>query len=661
MKKENKNLKDKNNFSFNQKNNNFNKNHKNLKTNQNQNSKKSNKKFQKILLLDELEKIENDNTKTSQVINNENDVNISKSIKINKDNKNVSQAINNKDDVNISKSIKNNKDKRNISQAINNKDDVNISKSIKINKDNKNISSILKKEILQDEKRNINNQSKSKEKTTEDSITAEEFNQDLTTLKNLILEKKKLKAILDKNDLENKIKKQHTIKFKEIKETTDEHGNPILENKFIFPKIEEKGFRYEKTNIEKLNHRTNDLVRGKIHREIQEDEDNNTTVKSLHFFEKRTETNLISYIRNKNFRNIKKYQKLDKKIENITKKQNYNNLKTQLNTSNKKELKNALKKTNQKNAYKKMMVKEIRKATAKKYIEKTVTSIISTTSNPLNVLLSLKGILIGFVIFLIIFVISFVSMFFTQESKGNIYEIQKAELYYREMEAKIEFEHGKRINHNPIDLSSFLTVVFGEFVFDDYMKNALEKLITVQYEENKLLSTIIKENLAEEQYTYFLELHQNKGGFIKYGSPFKEEYESRITSYIGYRINPTSSTPKLQLHKGLDIGMNGGTPILAISNGTVIRANYSNSFGNIVEIRHDDGYVSKYAHQQRLNVKKGQKVKQGDVIGFVGTTGDSTGNHLHLELYDENGEFMNPIFFIARNNQGSEENENRKT
>ena len=90
-------------------------------------------------------------------------------------------------------------------------------------------------------------------------------------------------------------------------------------NKFIFPKIEEKGFRYEKTNIEKLNHRTNDLVRGKIHREIQEDEDNNTTVKSLHFFEKRTETNLISYIRNKNFRNIKKYQKLDKKIENIEK------------------------------------------------------------------------------------------------------------------------------------------------------------------------------------------------------------------------------------------------------------------------------------------------------------------------------------------------------
>ena len=654
MEKENKNLKDKNNFSFNQKNNNFNKNHKNLKTNQNENSKKSNKKFQKILLLDELENIENNNTKTSQVINNENDVNISKSIKNNKDKRNISKVIDNKNDINISKSIKNNKENKNISQVINNENDINVSNSNK-NKEKQNIYNILKKEMTQDEERNTNTQNKSKEKNTQSNtqhnITEEEFKEDLKNLKNLSLEKKKLKAILDKNDLESKIKKNYNLKFKEIQETTDEQGNTILENKFILPKIEEKGFRYKKTNIEKLNHRTNDLLRGKIHREIQKDEDNNTTVKSLHFFEKRIETNLIFYNRNKNIRNIKKYQKLDKKIENITKKQNYNNLKTQLNTSNKKELKNAFKKANQKNAYKKMMMKEIRKANAKKYVEKAVTSIISATSNPLNVLLSLKGILISFVIFLIIFVISFFSMFFMQESKGNIYEIQKAELYYREMEAKIEFEHGKRINHNPIDLSSFLTTIFGEFIFDDYMKNALEKLITVQYEENKLLSTIIKENLTEEQYSYFLELHQNKGGFVKYGSPFQVEYESRITSYIGYRINPTSNTPKLQLHKGLDIGMVGGTPILAISDGTVTRANYSSSFGNIVEIKHDDGYVSKYAHQQRLNVKKGQKVKQGDVIGFVGTTGDSTGNHLHLELYDENGEFMNPIFFIARNNQ----------
>lgn len=597
---------------------------------------------------------------------------ISKRIKNNKDKINISQNINNKnnvsnsineDNVNIS-NINIDKDNKNVSQLINNENNINISNSIKNNK-KQNISNILKKEMEQNKEINNQNSFKNNQdesiKNNEQGITEQEFNQDLTDLKNLIIEKKKLKAILNKNDLEKKIKKTHTIKFKEIKETTDEHGKPILENKFIFPKIEEKAFRYKKTNIEKLNHRTNDLVRGKIHREIQEDEDNNTTVKSLHFLEKKVETNLIFYNRNKNFRNIKKFHKLEKKIENLNKKQEYNNLKTQLNTSNKKELKKAFKKTNQKNAYKKMMMKEIRKATIKKYIEKTVTSIISATANPLSLILSLKGILISFVIFLIIFLISFISMFFTQESKGNIYEIQKAELYYREMEAKIEFEQGKRINHNPIDLSSFLTTIFGEFIFDDYMKNALEKLITVQYEENKLLSTIIKENLSEEQYAYFLELYQNKGGFIKYGSPFQVEYESRITSYIGYRINPTSNTPKLQLHKGLDIGMNGGTPILAISDGTVIRANYSSSYGNIVEIKHDDGYVSKYAHQQRLNVVKGQRVKQGDTIGFVGTTGDSTGNHLHLELYDEQGEFMNPIFFIARNNEdlGEKNEQNR--
>ena len=165
----------------------------------------------------------------------------------------------------------------------------------------------------------------------------------------------------------------------------------------------------------------------------------------------------------------------------------------------------------------------------------------------------------------------------------------------------------------------------------------------------------MSDSLTKEQYEIWQQLNATKLNLIKYGSPFQVEYESRITSYIGYRINPTSSTPELQLHKGLDIGMAGGTTILAISDGTVTRANFSSSYGNIVEIRHEDGYLSKYAHQQRLNVVKGQKVKKGDVIGFVGTTGDSTGNHLHLELYDENGEFMNPIFVIERG--GNIENE----
>ena len=145
MEKENKNLKDKNNFSFNQKNNSFNKNDSKIKSNQ----KKSNKKFQKMLLLDELEKI--DNTKTSQVINNKNDVNISKSIKNNKDKRNISQVIDNKNDINIYKSIKNNKENKNISQVINNENAINISNSTK-NKEKQNISNVLKKEILQDEK-----------------------------------------------------------------------------------------------------------------------------------------------------------------------------------------------------------------------------------------------------------------------------------------------------------------------------------------------------------------------------------------------------------------------------------------------------------------------------------------------------------------------------
>lgn len=303
-----------------------------------------------------------------------------------------------------------------------------------------------------------------------------------------------------------------------------------------------------------------------------------------------------------------------------------------------------------------MMMKKINKVNTTNKVQNTISNILAFKSNPLIYLMSFKGILISIALFVVIVLFSFITMFFTvNQGVGNIYEIQKAELYYRELEANNELNTGQRLDHNPIDLASFLVTVFGEFTFDENMESFLTDEIFEKQKQGKGIRQIISDSLTTKQYNAYLELYENKLGFIKYGSPFKYEYEPYITSYIGYRINPTSAETKLQLHKGLDIGASGGTEILAISDGIVTRANFSNSYGNIVEILHDDGYISKYAHQQRLNVTKGQRVSKGDVIGYVGSTGDSTGNHLHLELYDDLGTFMNPIYFIERSGENINE------
>lgn len=86
-------------------------------------------------------------------------------------------------------------------------------------------------------------------------------------------------------------------------------------------------------------------------------------------------------------------------------------------------------------------------------------------------------------------------------------------------------------------------------------------------------------------------------------------------------------------HKGADICAPYGTPIYAADSGVVTTAGYHYSYGNYVIINHGNGYRTLYAHASRLNVHVGQAVSQGDVIAYVGSTGNSSGNHCHFEVY----------------------------
>ena len=139
----------------------------------------------------------------------------------------------------------------------------------------------------------------------------------------------------------------------------------------------------------------------------------------------------------------------------------------------------------------------------------------------------------------------------------------------------------------------------------------------------------------------------------------------RMASGYGYRIDPF--TKKRTMHWGMDFSAKTGTPIYATGDGTIARADArAVGFGNHVRIDHGFGYVSIYAHMDKIVVRRGNKVKRGDLIGYVGNTGRSVAPHIHYEIVKD-GRKINPINFYSGSlspiefeelvNQASQENQ----
>jgi murein DD-endopeptidase MepM/ murein hydrolase activator NlpD len=118
-----------------------------------------------------------------------------------------------------------------------------------------------------------------------------------------------------------------------------------------------------------------------------------------------------------------------------------------------------------------------------------------------------------------------------------------------------------------------------------------------------------------------------------------------ISSWFGNRVDPFSGDSAF--HSGLDFTAPRGTAVQAAAGGVVIFAGRMHEYGNAVEINHGDGYVTRYAHQDKLRVSVGQVVKRGQVIGAVGTSGRASGPHLHFEVL-KNGQYVDPRRYIAR-------------
>ncbi len=148
--------------------------------------------------------------------------------------------------------------------------------------------------------------------------------------------------------------------------------------------------------------------------------------------------------------------------------------------------------------------------------------------------------------------------------------------------------------------------------------------------------------MGKKKVTYTRKVRASKAE-SRFGMPLRH---ARITSSFSYRRwHPILH--RYRPHHGTDFGARRGTPLLAVNSGKVIFAGRMGGYGKVVKIRHDGGYVSLYAHQSRIRVKKGKYVKKGQVIGYVGSTGRSTGPHLHFGLM-KNGRWVNPMKVLRK-------------
>jgi murein DD-endopeptidase MepM/ murein hydrolase activator NlpD len=118
-----------------------------------------------------------------------------------------------------------------------------------------------------------------------------------------------------------------------------------------------------------------------------------------------------------------------------------------------------------------------------------------------------------------------------------------------------------------------------------------------------------------------------------------------ISSYFGEREDPFSG--RVGYHKGVDIAGSSGEDVVAVAAGIVTWSGERTGYGNLVEINHGDGYVTRYAHNERTIVAVGEKVKRGDAIALMGSTGHSTGPHVHFEVL-HNGRQVDPMAFLGR-------------
>jgi len=160
-----------------------------------------------------------------------------------------------------------------------------------------------------------------------------------------------------------------------------------------------------------------------------------------------------------------------------------------------------------------------------------------------------------------------------------------------------------------------------------YLEEGLKRQIQRVHWEMEELQMLAE---IQERNAYKVERFFDSQRSLLASTPTTWPVRGWITSSFGQRMSPF--TGRLQMHEGLDIAARPGTPVKASAEGVVIYSGWKSDFGKLVTIDHGYGYRTRYGHMSKIYVKNGQRVKRGDTLGAVGSTGRSTGPHLHYEV-----------------------------
>lgn len=363
----------------------------------------------------------------------------------------------------------------------------------------------------------------------------------------------------------------------------------------------------------------------------------------------------------------------------------------------KREQGNFITRTRNQHKLKKTVKKE--KQAAKKRVRTMISSISSL------VILLLLGILMIFTFMTVFLNIGGESVANTV-SQNDYYDMTEVTAYFRDKEAELE-EYIQPENLEPIILEEYPEIF--EFIYDmdeiSFDANTLVAYLSAKYNEFDL--EMVKADLDEifEQY-YTLELevkeeyrllpdysqtpnpdngeypmvntlvqicyvtlkkedfyellqsriedaakqNQMNGFYLAgngqqvYGPVMNVDWRNKISSNYGWRIHPI--TGKRTFHDGVDIAVPVGTALYSAVKGTVIKSFYSDSGGNMITIENDSGWQITFMHMDSRTVSVGQRIEQGQLVGYSGNTGNSTGPHLHIRVHDADDQPVNPVFII---------------
>jgi murein DD-endopeptidase MepM/ murein hydrolase activator NlpD len=267
--------------------------------------------------------------------------------------------------------------------------------------------------------------------------------------------------------------------------------------------------------------------------------------------------------------------------------------------------------------------------------------------------------LFGFLTFLVLLNTPY---FETPKDKAQVREIENLKLHYAVLNKRMD-----QIDNVMADLEdrddNLYRVYFNTTPIPDKERksgfsgmNRYKEL--EEYDNSKLvlnttkrIDFITKELVVQSKsLDYIVKLAKAKNNLlaaIPAIQPVRNENLKRMASGFGYRTDPFTKARKM--HEGMDFTAKTGTPIFATGDGVVAKAdNTVSGYGNHVVIRHGFGYETLYGHLSKYKCRAGQRVKRGDVIGLIGSTGRSEGPHLHYEVH-KNGTAVNPLNFYYGN------------